>query len=120
MKFIIHSSAPIKRPLPIEGMVERRNQILGMCYGMKSPSYLLEEKKLREYDLIGEKEFIDDWFHIKYSKWQNVPMPHNYKSPLAGPLEFRSPVKTPKRSQAEQEDIENRLLSMYSLTLLRI
>lgn len=100
--------------------MERRNQIQGMRYGMMSLSYLLEEKKLQACGLIGEKEYTDDWFHIKYSKLENVAMPHNYVSSSAGSLEFKSPLKTPKRSQVEQEGIENCLLSMYSPTLLRI
>lgn len=55
MTLIIHSSAPIKRCVPTEGMIERRNRILGMSYAMKSLSYLLEEKKLRACGLLGEK-----------------------------------------------------------------
>ena len=101
MKLVIHSSAAVKHPVPTEGMVERRTQLLGMRYGMKSLSYLLEEKKLGACGLIGEKEYTEDWFYVKYSKWENVPVPRNYVSPSTGPLEFKYPVKTPKRSQAE-------------------
>ena len=72
MALIVHISTPIKRPVPTEAMIERRNKILGMSFGMKSLSYLLEEKKLRSCGLLVEKEYTDNWFHIKYSKWQNV------------------------------------------------
>ena len=68
--------------------MERINQILGMSYGMKSLSYFLEEKKLRASGLLGEKEYTDDWFYVKYLKWKNVLVPHKYVSPLDGPPEF--------------------------------
>ena len=119
MTLIVHSSAPVKRPVPTEAMIERRNQILGMSYGVKSLSYLLEEKKLWSCSLLGEKEYTYDSFHIKYSKWLNVPVPHIHLSPLDEPPVFRSLVKAPKRIRAEEESIENRMLSMYSPTMLR-
>ena len=91
-----------------------------MRFGMKSQNYLLEEKKLKECGLLGKKESTDDMYYQKYNKWDEIPVPRNYVSPSAGPLEFKSPVKTPKRTRAEKEGIENHVLSMYSLTLLRI
>ena len=56
----VYFSTLVKRPMPAEAMIERRNQILRMSYGMKSLSYLLEERKLRACDLLGEKEYTDD------------------------------------------------------------
>lgn len=85
---------------------------------MRSLSFLLEEKKLRECGLVGETEFIDDWLNVKYSKWQSVPVPLVYKSPLDRPLEFKSLVKAPKISYVEHEGIVKHMLSMYSSTLL--
>ena len=78
MMFVVHLSAPVKRPVPTEGMIERRNQILGMNYGMRSLSFLLEEKKFRECGLVGETEFTGDWLIPKYSKWQSVLVPYGY------------------------------------------
>lgn len=58
--FVVHLSTPVKLPVPTEGMIERRNLILRMNYEMRSLSFLLEEKKLRECGLVGETEFMDD------------------------------------------------------------
>ena len=88
MRLVIHSSVGVTRPVPTEEVVEQRNQILGMRYGMKSLNYLLEEKKLKECGLIGEKESTDDGYYKKYAKWDEVPVPSNYVSPSAGPLKF--------------------------------
>ena len=100
--------------------MERRNQILGMRFGMKSMSYLLEERKLQECGLIGENESTDGWNIIKYVKWEYVPVPRHYLSPSERPPEFKSPVKAPKRSRAEDEGIVKCMLSMYSPTLLSV
>ena len=101
-------------------MVARRNQILGMRFGMRSQSYLLEEKKLQECGLIRENEGTDDWNIIKYVKWEYNLVPLRYLSPSERPPKFNSPVKAPKMSRAEDEGIENCMFSMYSPTQLRI
>ena len=101
MKLVIHSSVVVVHPVPTEEMVERRNQILEMWYGMKSLNYLLEDNKLKECGLLGEKESTDDGYYKKYAKWDEVPIPSNYVSPSIGPLKFQSPVMTVKRSRAE-------------------
>ena len=54
------SSASVKRPVPTEVIRERRKQILSMSYGMRSLSFLLEEKKLKECGLVGKSESTDD------------------------------------------------------------
>ena len=89
-----------------------------MNYGMRFLSFLFEEKKLKECGLVGKSESTDDWLNIKYPKWQNVPVPLGYKSPLDMPPELGSPVKALERSKAEHEGILTRMLSMYSPTLL--
>ena len=62
-------------------MVARRNQILGMRFGMRSLSYLLEEKKLQECGLVRENESTGNWLIPKYVKCDSVPVPHRYLSP---------------------------------------
>ena len=71
----------MKRPKPTEALKERRLQILSLDYGKRSLRYLLEESKLRDCGLVGKKEFTDDGH--KYSKWQDVSVPLNIKSPLS-------------------------------------
>ena len=56
-------------------MVARRNQILGMLFGMRSPSYLLEERKLQECGLVVKNESTDDWLIVKDVKCDIVPVP---------------------------------------------
>lgn len=85
---------------------------------MRSLKYLLEETKLKECGLVGKTESTDDWLAIKYPKWQDVPVPLGYKSPLDMPPELGSLIKTPKRTRSEHEGILNRMFSMYSPTLL--
>ena len=68
----------MKRSVPTEEMVARRNQILGMRFGMRSLSYLMEEKKLQECGLVGENDSTDDGLIPKYVKWNDVPMPCHY------------------------------------------
>ena len=70
----------MKRPKPTEEMKERRLQILSLNYGKRSLKYLLEEKKLKECGLLGKNESTDDRPN-KYSDWQDVPVPPDYKSP---------------------------------------
>lgn len=99
-------------------MVAQRNQIMGMHFGMRSLSYLLEEKKLQECGLLGENESTDDWLIPKFVKWDSVPLPHRYLFHSEKPPILRSPTKAPKRSHAEEEGIMKNMLSMYSPTLL--
>lgn len=96
----------------------RRNQILGMHFGMRSLNFFLEEKKLQEYSLVEENESTDNWLIPKFVKWDSVPVPRRYLSPSERSPEFKSPTKAPKRSRAEEEGIVKRLLAMYSMTLL--
>ena len=98
-------SAAVKRTVPTEAMVERRNQILGMCFGMRSLSYLLEKKKLQECGLLGKDESTDDWFIPKFVNWQSVLVPRRFLSPSERPPMVGSPVEPPKRSHAEDEGI---------------
>lgn len=99
-------------------MKERRLQLLSMHYGMRSLSYLLEETKLKECGLLGKKESTDDWLSIKFPRWRDVLVPLGYKSRLTMPHELGSPIKTLKRTKSEHEGIFNRMLNMYSPTLL--
>ena len=59
---------------------------------MRSLNYLLEEKKLKECGLVGKSESTDDWYYIKYSKWDDVPVPYNYVDLVVRLLEFKSPI----------------------------
>ena len=52
-----------------------------MSYGMRSLNFLLEEKKLKECDLLGKKETTNDSYYLKYAQWTNVPAPLT-KTPL--------------------------------------
>lgn len=110
--------AVVKRIIPTEAMVERRNQILGMCFGMQSLRYFLEEKNLQECGLLGKDESTDDWLIPKFVNWRSVHMPRRFLSPLERPQVVGSSVKPPKRSQVEDEGVLMRMLSMYSPTLL--
>ena len=83
--FVFWYSAAVKRPVPTEEMVARRNQILGMRFRMRSLSYLLEERKLQECGLVRKNESTDDWLITKFVKWQSVPLPRRYLSPLERP-----------------------------------
>ena len=120
--FILYSSANVICPVPTEEMVGRRHQILGMRFGMRSLNYLLEEEKRLECDLVGAKEYTNNDYYKKYSKWDDVPVPRNYVDPAAGPLEFNSPVSTKslKRTATEQEGMDRRTMNLWSPTLLRI
>ena len=100
----------MKRPKPTEEMKEKRLQILSL-------KYLLEEEKLKECGLLSENESTDDG-HNKYSDWQDVPVPSNYKSSLDTTPMLGSPVQAPERTQSEHEGILARMLSMYSSTPL--
>ena len=100
-----------------EAVEERRLQILGLYYGMRSLRFLLEEKKLKECGLLGENESTDDW-DLKYTDWRDVPVPKGYVSPLNEPSVLGSPVKTPERTRSEHEGIIDRMYNMYSPTLL--
>lgn len=104
--------------MPTEEMVARRDQILGMHFGMRSLNYLLEEKKLQECGLVGENESTNDWLIPKNVKWDSVPVPRRYLSPSERPPEFKSSTKAPKRSRAEDEGIVTLMLDIYSPTLL--
>lgn len=104
--------------MPTEEVVAWRNQILGMRFGMRSLSYLLEERKLQVCGLVRENKSTDDWLIVKYVKWDSVPVPRRYLSPSERPSEFNSPNKAPKRSRAEDEGIMTQMLDMYSPTLL--
>lgn len=98
--------------------MEPRIQILNMHFGMRSLSYLLEEKKLQECGLVGENESTDDWLIPKFVKWESVHVPHRYMSPSERPPILGSPVRASERSRAEDEGILTRMLDMYSPTLL--
>ena len=97
----------------------RRNQILGMRYGMRSLNYLLEEKKLQECGLLGKDESTDDWLIPKFVDWRSVPKPRHYLSLSERPPIVGSPVRPPMRSQAEDEGIMTRMYDIYSPTLLK-
>ena len=98
-------------------MKDRRLQFLSLDYGKKSLKYLLEEKKLKDCGLFGKNESTDDGPN-KYSEWQDVLVPSNYKSPLSTTPVLGSPVYAPEWTQSEHEGILARMLSMYSPTLL--
>ena len=87
--------AAVKRPVPTEAMVERRSQILGMCFGLRSLKFLLEEKKLQECGLLGKDESTGDWLIPKFVKSDNVPRLRGYRSPLDTSPILGSPVKAP-------------------------
>lgn len=99
-------------------MVEQRNQILGMCFGMRSLKYLLEEKKLQECVLLGKNESIDDWLIPKFVKSEDVPRPRGYCSPLDTSPILGSPFKAPERTRFEDKGIVMRMHNMYSLNML--
>ena len=107
----------MKRPKPTEEMKERRLKIFSLDYGKRSLKFLLEESKLRDYNLVGENEYTDDGPN-KYSKWQDVSVPSSYKSPLSEPPVLGSPVQAPERTQSEHEVILDRMYRIYSPTLL--
>ena len=111
-------SAAVKHIVRTEAMVEQRNQILGMRFGMQSLCYLLEEKKLQECGLLGNDESTDDWLIPKFVDWWSIPVPRRFRSPSEMPPVLGSPVEPQKRSHAEDEGILMRMLSMYSPTLL--
>lgn len=98
-------------------MKERRLQIFSLDFGKRSLKFLLEESKLRDCGLVGEKEYTDDGPN-KYSKWQDVPVPLNYKSPLNMPLVLRSAVQALERTQSEHKGILACMLSIYYPTLV--
>lgn len=109
----------MKRPVPTQEMRERRLQILSLDYGKRSLKYLLEETKLKECGLLGKNESTNDGLTNKYTKWQDVPVPSSYKSPLSMPPMVGFPVQAPERLQSEHEGIITCMLSMYSPTLLK-
>ena len=86
---------------------------------MRSLNFLLEEKKFWEFGLLGEKEYTDDNYYTKYSKWDNVPVPRSYVDPTVGPLEFQSPNPASLiiRSFIEQEGMDRRKMNLWSPTL---
>ena len=79
--------------------------------------YFLEETKLRDCGLLGEKESIDDEDN-KFLDWQDVPLPRNYVSPKDTTPVLGSPVPSPERTRSEHEGIIDRIYRMYSPTLL--
>lgn len=93
---------------------------------MRSFNFLLEEKKLGECDLLGEKYYTDDSYYPKYSQWTNVPVPRSHVDSLAvffpEDLESHSPppVSLVERTPAEQEGMDCYTMSLWSPTLLRI
>ena len=94
---------------------------MGMRYGLRSLNFLLEEKKLWECGLLGETEYTDDSNYMKYSKWDDVPVPRSYVDPTVGPLEFQSPnpASLINRTFAEQEGMDHCTMSLWSPTPLR-
>lgn len=108
----------MKRPVPIEAMVQQRTQILGMRFGLRSLRFLLEERKLQERGLLGENESTDDGSFRKFVKSKDVPRPRGYRSLLDTSPILGSPVKAPERTRSEDEGIVMRMHSMYSPTLL--
>lgn len=113
----------------MDEMIRRRHQILGMTYEMRSLNYLLEEKKLRECGLLGEKDYTNDGYYTKYSRWDDVSVPRSHVDFVAGeavpsPIVTLSPAEPStilaKRTAAEQEGMAQRTLSLWSPTLLRM
>ena len=83
-------------------MTERRNQILSMEYGERSVRFLLEEGKLRKCGLLGKDESTDDWLFVKYSRWQQVPLPGKVRR-----TRLISPARASNRPLPEDAGIKN-------------
>ena len=94
---VLHSSAPIKRPVPTDAMIERRNKILGMSFGMRSLNYLLEEKKIKICGLLNKNESTDDWIIKKNPRWENVTVSRRFLPSLDKPSEPKSSARGSKR-----------------------
>lgn len=108
-----------------------------MSYGMRSLNFLLEEQKLRECGLLGEKESTNDSYYTKYAQWTDFPAPRA-KTSVPGwktvphvdsvaaffpeDLESHSPPPTilVKRTPVEQEGMDYRTRRLWSPTLYRI
>lgn len=99
-------------------MKERREQILAMSYGMRSLSFLLEEKKLRECGLLGENETTGNDYHPKYGKWTEVPAPI-MKTPPQRIDSDTHPSPSQEVRLAKKEGMEYCQGCAWFLTLLR-
>ena len=85
---VFNFSAVTPRPTPSKEMMERREQILAMPYGMRSLSYFQEETKLWKCNLLGEEETTYDGYYPKYGKWTEVPIPLMKTPPLRQDLDL--------------------------------